>query len=1107
MSIKLKARIVKEVYHRDNFFILSAIPTDSNRDIVLNKWGNFSIVGNVGYLSVDSEYELILNDGKAGKYGMSYEVEDCPTLTKQQLDSWSYDDKFNVMKQATTSDRLAKNILTAYPNFINDVVTKTDDELKDIIDLKNIKGVGEAYYSAYKRILRERFQYFVFTNRDALKPYQLNSDDAKAILGVYPQAPEAEKAVLDNPYYVLTMLCGHSFFATDSLLKEIRPDLIDSDERCEAVIIDILKKNEQDGNTRLNGNTMFHVMRSEMYNCGQFASRVVDVCDKSKYIYFDKESKDLSVLETYMKEVNVASFFRALNNNNKVLEDLDIEKYRTLDNGVTLTDEQLKAVENFKNHNVVLIQGCAGCVDKDTEYFNGIEWKKISDYTNGEQVLQYDTNTKTASLTSPIKYIKEPCNKMYHFETKYGLDQTLSPEHIVLLEHISSKTHNHKFITMTAEELKYNQEHNLFNSNLNKFPTTFYYDGKGIDLTDDEIKIMCAVICDGSFDTNRPNCMKCRFHIKKDRKKEALRNLFTKANIWWEEKTSSTEGYSDFYINAPRREKEFMSYWYGCNHHQLEVICENILQWDGHISYTNNGTKRKRFSTCVKHTADFIQFAFTACGYRSTISINNRRGKTYMTNKKIYKRKSIEYTVIFTERILPSLATVKDKHTTPTEIKTVVPVDGYKYCFQVPTEHLVLRRNNRIFVTHNCGKSTSTKAIVDACKDLNLTITALAPTGCAAMRLSECINMKATTIHLKCFRDKEINSNVVIVDESSMIDLEVFDMLIKAIKNNNIRIVLIGDTYQLTPVGIGTPFADLVNSEKFCVTYLTKVFRYGNSGIAYAGENARQGKNFLTDDIVKHTDADYSIMDDWKFLVRDGANDNDDDNELDDITLEALNQYKKMLAKGVKKQDILGATPFRASVYKLNNMIQAEFNPSNGNDLYLERKYGRSKKIIFRVGDRVINKKNNYQQLTWEGYKQIKDSGDVLGKTEAETTVVYNGQRGDVVDIVCDDKGKADMLVVKFENELVVYDKLDLYNLELSYFSTYHSLQGQESPNVIAIVPDSNSAIMTKNLLYVGGTRAKKNHIYIGSPQAYINALKIDGVEMRNTWLLDLINN
>jgi ATP-dependent exoDNAse (exonuclease V) alpha subunit len=56
-------------------------------------------------------------------------------------------------------------------------------------------------------------------------------------------------------------------------------------------------------------------------------------------------------------------------------------------------------------------------------------------------------------------------------------------------------------------------------------------------------------------------------------------------------------------------------------------------------------------------------------------------------------------------------------------------------------------------------------------------------------------------------------------------------------------------------------------------------------------------------------------------------------------------------------------------------------------------------------------------------------------------------------------------------------------------------------------VPDSNSAIMTKNLLYVGGTRAKKNHIYIGSPQAYINALKIDGVEMRNTWLLDLINN
>lgn len=155
--------------------------------------------------------------------------------------------------------------------------------------------------------------------------------------------------------------------------------------------------------------------------------------------------------------------------------------------------------------------------------------------------MQYDINTKTANLVNPLRYIKEPCDKMYHFETKYGLDQTLSPEHIMLFDYYYHRKDEHYFKTMTAEEFKTLHENEKFDSCHNKIPTTFYYGGNGIDLTDDEIKIMCAVICDGSFYgicedfPNRPSYMRCRFHIKKDRKKEALRELFTKANIWWEE--------------------------------------------------------------------------------------------------------------------------------------------------------------------------------------------------------------------------------------------------------------------------------------------------------------------------------------------------------------------------------------------------------------------------------------------------------------------------------------------------------------------------------------------------------------------------------------------
>ena len=199
-GVKVKVRINKEMFHKDDYFILSATPLESNRDIVLNKWGSISIVGNVGYLIVDNEYEVILKEGKPSKYGLNYEVLECPTLVKQELDKLDYDSKFSIMRQATSSDKIATNILTAYPNFINDVVTMTDEELNDVIDLKKIKGVGKAFFKAYKRILRDKFQYFTFVNRDAIKPYELNAEDAKALFKIWNKVNEAEDNFLKNPY-------------------------------------------------------------------------------------------------------------------------------------------------------------------------------------------------------------------------------------------------------------------------------------------------------------------------------------------------------------------------------------------------------------------------------------------------------------------------------------------------------------------------------------------------------------------------------------------------------------------------------------------------------------------------------------------------------------------------------------------------------------------------------------------------------------------------------------------------------------------------------------------------------------------------------------------
>lgn len=353
-----------------------------------------------------------------------------------------------------------------------------------------------------------------------------------------------------------------------------------------------------------------------------------------------------------------------------------------------------------KHSRGVVIAGPPGCVDSKTEFFNGRGWKSIAEWDN-EPVLQFDTKTNEASLVMPMRYIKEPCDKMYHFETKYGIDQTLSPEHRVLYY-----THTHKDNVkviskepkeITAEELSKLQNSGHF---YGKFKTDFKYDGVGIDLSDDEIKLMLAVICDGTFNHNRLDNNYCYINLKKDRKKTELCDILEACGIKYIE-YDVADGYTRFNFKAPRREKEFTPYWYNCSNRQLQLICDNILHWDGY----EKGEHRE-FSTVDKKTADFVQFAFSACGYRSYISTLDRRGEVKASKDgKAYERKSIEYTVTISDQTYVGMAWHKDGRDNDTMLTEVKPDDGYKYCFTVPTHALVLRRNNKIFVTGNCGKT------------------------------------------------------------------------------------------------------------------------------------------------------------------------------------------------------------------------------------------------------------------------------------------------------------------------------------------------------------------------------------------------------------------
>ena len=303
MSFKIKARVTKELFHKDDYYILSCCPVESNRDIKLNNYGNFTIIGSLGYLTVDNEYELELEEGKATKYGINYTVKSVPSIAKKELDSLAYEEKFSIMKQATSSDTIATNVLEAYPNFIYDVVMKSDEELDNIIDLKNIKGVGDKYFKAYKRILRDKFMYFSYINRDEVKPYDIGIDDARMIFNKWSNPEESIKALKENPYEVLIGVCGHSFSKADILLKKVRNDLIDSSQRYEAGIIDVLRRNEEDGNSRLNGNECFHYSCYDQY----WACVKRDEGNKVAALYGLIESKDKNLFKEEKSNENMSA--------------------------------------------------------------------------------------------------------------------------------------------------------------------------------------------------------------------------------------------------------------------------------------------------------------------------------------------------------------------------------------------------------------------------------------------------------------------------------------------------------------------------------------------------------------------------------------------------------------------------------------------------------------------------------------------------------------------------------------------------------------------------------------------------------------------------------
>lgn len=355
-------------------------------------------------------------------------------------------------------------------------------------------------------------------------------------------------------------------------------------------------------------------------------------------------------------------------------------------------DHQKETAAFITTHRRALVLNAPGCVDADTEYLSPTGWVRIADYVSGP-VAQFVPETGELQFVEG-KYVKLPCDEMVRVKTKYGVDQLLSPEHRCL---VYSKRNPAKYEVLRADELHRRERepirksHETVAFSQSAIRTTFSYGGQGIALTDAQLRVQVAVIADGHFPAVSGH--RCIVRVKKHRKQQRMRELLDAAGIAYVERPVAPEGFIAFTFYAPWRTKVFDARWWASSAHQLRLVYDEVQHWDSCVSTTP--TRGWRFSSYVRESADFVQFACAATGNTARVLVarRQRRGRT-----------EVEYCV----QVRPGVTMVGLQGGSSGEATSKsAPPDGFKYCFMVPSTFLVLRRNGCVFTTGNTGKSLS----------------------------------------------------------------------------------------------------------------------------------------------------------------------------------------------------------------------------------------------------------------------------------------------------------------------------------------------------------------------------------------------------------------
>lgn len=383
------------------------------------------------------------------------------------------------------------------------------------------------------------------------------------------------------------------------------------------------------------------------------------------------------------------------------------------------------------------------------------------------------------------------------------------------------------------------------------------------------------------------------------------------------------------------------------------------------------------------------------------------------------------------------------------------------------------------------GKTTIIKCIIEILSQHKKEFMLLAPTGRASKRMSDSTGHEAKTIHralevgegeLGHFVHNEKNplkTNVVIVDEVSMVDVALMSSLCKALPRD-CKLILVGDKDQLPSVGAGNVLDDIIKSGKIAVSMLTKIFRQADNSLIVSNAHLiNQGKMPIIDNSSK----------DFFF---------EEKKDLDIIKTSIVDIVCKRLPSftGLESNQIQVLAPLKAGVCGIDNLnrtLQERLNPPSASKP--EVVVGET---IFRVGDKVMQTSNNYN-LVWTRLN---------GFVEEQGEGVFNGDIGYIESI---DYQTGETCVVFEDGRHCVYPRTDIGQLSLAYAITIHKSQGSEFDIVVMPVISGPPMILTRNLIYTAVTRAKKMVVMVGLQEYLRRMIRNNYTVERYTLLKELL--